>query len=93
MPPATVVSKREPSNEILMPEKHYSPDLMPVNGVNKQELTPIPKEHHSPVLRPVNGVNKQEPHYEPPISKDTLQNGVEESVPPDLVRNLSATSL
>lgn len=96
-PPATVVSKQELSNEILMSKDNHSPELMPLNdGVNKKELhyeTSIPKEHYSPVLLPVNGVNKQEPHYEPPILKDTLQNGVDDSLPPDLVRNLNATSL
>lgn len=59
-PPASVVSKQEPSYEFLMPKEPYSPDLLPVNGVNKQE-----------------------PHYETSISKDTVQNGVENS-PPDL---------
>ncbi|XP_057771936.1 vesicle-associated protein 2-2 [Salvia miltiorrhiza] len=86
-PPATVISKQEPSNEILM-SKHYSPDLMPVNGVIKQEThyeTPIPQEHQSPVLLPVNGVNNQELHNEPPILKDTLQNGFEDSLPSDLL--------
>ncbi|KAH6769790.1 hypothetical protein C2S52_014593 [Perilla frutescens var. hirtella] len=60
-PPASVVSKQEPSYEFLMPKEPYSHDLLPVNGVNKQE-----------------------PHYETSVPKDTVQNGIENSLPPDM---------
>lgn len=69
-PHTSLFSMQEPSNDILMP-----------------------KEPYSPVLLPVNGVKKQEPHYETPIPQDTVQNGVENSLPPDSVRNLDTTSL
>lgn len=81
---------------VILTSAPSSPVKQAASIVSKQEPSYeflMPKEPDSHVLLPVNGVNKQEPHYETPIPKDTLQNGVDNSLPPNLVRNLDTISL
>lgn len=73
---------------VILTSAPSSPVKQAASIVSKQEPSYeflMPKEPDSHVLLPVNGVNKQEPHYETPIPKDTLQNGVDNSLPPNLL--------